>query len=184
MFQLWLSKLCIGICATKSNMACIQDLLDHKCPNCQQPRETSEHLNWCPDVGQTLLFRDSVASIVKWMHDYNRMDTELAYWLKKYLIFRGTSSLTTLIMAGGGGSLQLMRAAASQDFIGWTKFLHSKISVDIEAIQHSLHTPTMQNHRLRLNESDVFQLNARITLPVDFCNFMLHDRQHGYLRLN
>jgi hypothetical protein len=73
-----------------------------------------------------LLFRDSVASIVKWMHNYNRTDAELAYWLKKYLIFQGTRSLTALIMAGGGGLSQLMRAVASQDLIRWAKFLHSK----------------------------------------------------------
>jgi hypothetical protein len=54
-----------------------------------------------------LLFRDSVASIVKWMQDCTRMDAELAYWLEKYLLFRGTRSLTALIMAGGGGLLQL-----------------------------------------------------------------------------
>ncbi len=101
-------------------MARMQDLLDNKCPNCKQPRETSEHLNRCPDVGRTLLFRDSVASIIKWMHDYNRTDTELAYWLEKYLLFRGMRSLTTLIMVGGGGLLLLMIAAASQDLIGWT----------------------------------------------------------------
>ncbi len=70
------------------------------------------------------------------MHDYNRTDTELAYWLEKYLLFRGTRSLTALIMAGGGGLSQLMIAAASQDLIGRTKFLHGKISVNIEAIQH------------------------------------------------
>ncbi len=34
MFQLWLSKQCIGICATRQNMARIQDILDDKCPNC------------------------------------------------------------------------------------------------------------------------------------------------------
>ncbi len=118
MFQLWLLKQCIDICATRSNMAHIQDLIDNKCPNCKQPRELSEHLNWCPDTGQMLLFRDTVASYVKWMHNYNRMDAELAYWLEKYLVFRGTSSLTTLIMAGGGGLLQLMIAEASQDLIG------------------------------------------------------------------
>jgi hypothetical protein len=117
-------------------MARMQDLLDNKCPNCKQPKETSEHLNWCPDAGQTLLFRDSVASIVKWMHDYNKTDAELAYWLEKYLLIRGIRSLTALIMVGGGGLLQLMIAAAGQDLISWTEFQHGKISVDIKAIQH------------------------------------------------
>ena len=34
MFQVWLSKQSIGICATWKNMSRIQDLLDDKCPNC------------------------------------------------------------------------------------------------------------------------------------------------------
>jgi hypothetical protein len=68
------------------------------------------------------------------MHDYNRTDAELAYWLEKYLLFIGMRSLTAHNMAGGGGLWQLMIAVASQDLIGWTEFLHSKISVNIEAI--------------------------------------------------
>jgi hypothetical protein len=35
-YQLWLSKQCIGICATRRNLAHIQDILDDKCPNCGQ----------------------------------------------------------------------------------------------------------------------------------------------------
>jgi hypothetical protein len=184
MFQLWLSKQCIGICATRSYMTRIH-LHHDKCPNCQQPRETSEHLNRCLDAGQTLLFSDSVASIVKWIHNYNRTDTELAYWLKKYLIFRGTRSLTALIMAGGGGLLQLMRAAASQDLIGWTKFLHGKISVNIVAIQH-IHCTLRP---CRITGSNWMKAMSSHLMQAShcqwiFCNFMLHDRQQGYLRLN
>jgi hypothetical protein len=37
-----------------------------------QPKETSsEHLNHYPDAGLMQLFRDSIASLVIWMHDYN-----------------------------------------------------------------------------------------------------------------
>jgi hypothetical protein len=34
MFQIWHAKQYIGICATRSQMACIQDILVSKCPNC------------------------------------------------------------------------------------------------------------------------------------------------------
>ena len=74
MFQLWLSKQCIGICATRRNMARIQDRLDNKCPNCNQPRETSDHLNQCPEAGCTLLFRNNVANLTSWMNNYNRTE--------------------------------------------------------------------------------------------------------------
>jgi hypothetical protein len=90
MFQLWLSKQCIGICATRRNMACIHDLLDDKCPNCNRPRETSNHLNRCPEAGRTLLFRNSEADLTRWMKDHNRTNAELAYWIEKYLILWGT----------------------------------------------------------------------------------------------
>ena len=71
-------------------MARIQDILDNKCPNCLRPRETNDHLNRYPDAGCTLLLKESIASIVMWMHQNNSTDAELAYWLEKYLIYRGT----------------------------------------------------------------------------------------------
>jgi hypothetical protein len=87
MFQVWLSKQCIGICATWKNMAWIQDLLDDECPNCLQPQETSQHLNRCPDKGHTLLFKEGVSNLVSWMHAQDRTDPELAFWVEKYLLF-------------------------------------------------------------------------------------------------
>jgi hypothetical protein len=68
MFQIWHTKQCIGVCATRSRMARIQDILDSKRPNCKQEQEKSRHLNRCPDQGRTLLFRENVASLVDWMH--------------------------------------------------------------------------------------------------------------------
>jgi hypothetical protein len=72
----------IGIFATRRNMARVQDMLDNKCPNWLQPPETNDR---CPDAGRTLLFKESFALIVDWMHQHNRMNAKLAYWLKKYL---------------------------------------------------------------------------------------------------
>jgi hypothetical protein len=50
------------------------------------------------------------------MHWNNSLDAELAYWLEKYLIFRGTRTLSHLVK--DEGSNQLREAAASQDKIG------------------------------------------------------------------
>jgi hypothetical protein len=165
-------------------MARIQDLLDNKCPNCLQPQGRSKHLNQCPDAGQTLLFKDSINLIVQWMQDFNRTDAELAYWLEKYLFFRGIRSLTALITTGGGALSQLMRAAASQDLIGWIKFLHGKISVKIEAIQH-IHCALSP---CRITGSDWLKGMASHLMHALHCqwifrNFTLHGKQRGYLRL-
>jgi hypothetical protein len=88
MFQERLSKQSIRICATWKNMSRIQDLLDDKCPNCLQPQETSQHLNRYPDQGHTLLFKNSISNLGMWMHKHDRTDPELAFWIKKYLLFK------------------------------------------------------------------------------------------------
>jgi hypothetical protein len=44
MFQIWHMKQCIRVCAMRSQMACIQDILDSKCPNCKQEQEKSHQL--------------------------------------------------------------------------------------------------------------------------------------------
>jgi hypothetical protein len=69
------------------------------------------------------------------MNNHNQTDAELAYWIDKYLMFRGTWSFTSLVNAGGGGSPQIHTAAASQDLFGWTEFLHGKGSKEIGHIQ-------------------------------------------------
>ncbi len=105
-------------------------------PNCNYLRQTSNHLNWCPEAGQTLLFCNSVATLTTRMNDFNQKDAELAYWIEKYLIFWGTLSFASLVMAGGGGSPQLLTAVASQDLIGWTEFLDGKVSPNIGHTQN------------------------------------------------
>jgi hypothetical protein len=154
MYQLWLSKQCIGICATRRNLARIQDILDDRCPNCSQGPERSWHLNHCPDNGRTMLFKESVAKLGTWMRQNDRTDPELAYWIEKYLLFRGTRSFTALVAKDGFASIDIRVAAVGQDLIGWTEFLHGKVSVEIAAIQN-LH-----------------------------CMYTLHDKHRGYLHLH
>jgi hypothetical protein len=184
MFQLWLLKQFIGICTTRRNMARIQDRLDNKCPNCNQPRETSNLLNQCPEAGRTLLFRDCVASLVSWMNDYNWADAELAYWIGKYLIFQGTQSFTSQVLTGGGGSPQILAVAASQDTIGWTAFLYRKVSKDIGHIQevHCALSPC------RITGEDWMKMLVTHLIQISHSqwilqNFTLHDKHRGYLRL-
>jgi hypothetical protein len=185
MYQLWLSKQCIGICDTRRNLARIQDILDDKCPNCGQARETSTHLNWCPDHGRSWLFKGGVAKLSTWMHQNDCTDLELAYWIEKYLLFHGTRSFASLVMEGGFGSQDVRLAAVSQDLIGWTEFLHGKVSVEIASIQQ-LHC--MSSLSCQLTGKD--WMKAFISLLIQifhsqwiFRNYTLHDKQRGYLRL-
>ncbi len=162
----------------------IQDLLDDKCPNCNHPRETSNHLNRCPEAGQTLLFQDSVAALKGWMKDHNQTDTELAYWIEKYLIFRGTWSFTSLVNAGGGRSSQMLTAVASQDLIGWTEFLHGNVSKEIGRIQE-VHCTLIP---CRITGTDWTKLLVTHLIHISHSqgilqNFTLPDKQCRYLRL-
>jgi hypothetical protein len=108
MFQVWLAKQCIGIYATRLNMAQIQGLLDDNFFNCRHPKETNDHLNHCPDPGWTLLFRDGVAKISRWMNKQSRTDAKHAYWVGKYLFFGGTHLFSSLVRTGGGRLSQLL----------------------------------------------------------------------------
>ena len=118
MYQLWLSKQCIGICATRRNLACIQDILDDRCPNCGQGPERSTHLNRCPDHGRTMLFKESTARLCTWMRQNDRTDLELAYWIEKYLLFRGTRTFSSLVAEDTHTSTNVRVAAVGQDLIG------------------------------------------------------------------
>jgi len=81
-----------------------------------------------------------------WMRQNDHTDPELAYWIKKYLLFRGTRSFTLLVTEGGFGSLDVRFAAVGQDMIGWTDFLHGKVSIEIASIQklHCMSSPACQ----------------------------------------
>ena len=180
MYGIWLSKQASGWCATRKNMARIQDLLDDKCPNCQRYQETSAHLNRCPDSGRTLLFKEGVEKLVSWMHQDGRTDPALAYWIEKYLLLRGCVSFASM----GTMSTSLRQAAVSQDMIGWIEFLHGKVSVEIASIQqfHCAVSPC------RMNGCDWMKHFITHLLHIShsqwlYRNFTLHDKARGYLRL-
>ncbi len=77
-----------------------------------------------------------------------------------------------------------MTAAASQDLIGWTEFLHEKISVNIETIQH-IHCTLSP---CRTTGSDWMKAMASHLMQASHCHwifqkFTLHNKQRGYLHL-
>jgi hypothetical protein len=165
-------------------MSRIQDLLDDKCPNCLQPQETSQHLNRCPDKGRTLLFKDGISNLVSWMHNQDRTDPELAFWIEKYLHFRGTRSFSLLVGEGGPATPLISTAASSQDLIGWVEFLYGKVSVTFRTIQ-DIHCALSS---CRMTGEDWMKVFVSNLIRIShsqwiFCNFTLHDKQRGYLSL-
>ncbi len=134
MLGLWLAKQTIGVCATRKNLARIQDILDDHCPNCGSPREDNKHLNRCPDEGRRRKFRGDVKDLQKWLSKNNQTDPELAFWIPYYLLLRGQTPMaelsnTTRHLHSPSTMMTATtrKAAASQDSIGWTEFLHGKV---------------------------------------------------------
>jgi hypothetical protein len=125
-----------------------------------------------------------VAALTGWMNNHNQTDAELAYWIEKYLIFGGPWSFTSLVNASGGGSPQILTAAASQDLIGWMEFPHGKVSKEIGPIQevHCTLSPC------RITGTDWMKSLVTHVIHTSHSQcilqkFTLHDKQRGYLRL-
>jgi len=116
------------------------------------------------------------------MQEHNRTDAELAYWIEKYLIFRGTRTLSHLVR--DRGSYQMKEAAASQDEIGWVEFLHGKVSVEIAAIQ-DIHCK-LSSCRMTCDDWMKHFVGKLLLISHSqwlYRNFTLHDKTRGYLRL-
>ena len=180
MFRLWLSKQHSNFCATGLQMKRCKLSDDDRCPSCWSRRERARHLCECPSDSRTQLFLDNVADLEGWLTLNNNTDSELAYWLIKYIHGRGKLKFAEL----GSFSHNLKVAAVSQDGIGWRNLMEGRISKEFYAIQ-CLH---LSNSTSRINGDD--WMKGLITRLIHishsqwlFRNFTLHDTQCGYKRL-
>ena len=180
MFRLWLSKQHSNFCATGLQMKRCKLSDDDRCPSCWSRRERARHLCECPSDSRTQLFLDNVADLEGWLTLNNNTDSELAYWLIKYIYGRGKLKFAEL----GSFSHNLNAAAVSQDKIGWRNMMEGRISKEFYVIQR-LH---LSNSTGRINGGD--WMKGLITRLIHishsqwlFRNFTLHDTQCGYKRL-
>ena len=94
--------------------------------------EKAEHLNRCPNAERTRLLEEGVKKLEEWMQQYNRTNSKIAYWLPKYIFFRGSRSLESL----GPMSKTMKEIAKSQDRVGWREVMEGEISRKIVEAQH------------------------------------------------
>jgi hypothetical protein len=190
MLGLWLAKQSIGVCATRKNLARIQDILDNRCPNCGSPREENKHLNRCPDEGRQRKFQEDVKDLQKWLSQNNQTDPELAFWIPYYLLLWGQtpmaelSNMTCYLHSPSTMMTATMReATVSQGPIGWTEFLHGKVSLKIAQMQESY--GRLANCR-QLHKQWMKRLVEHLILISHlqwlFRNFTLHHKTKGYLQ--
>ena len=124
MFRLWLSKQHSNFCATGVQMKRCKFSDDDRCPSCWTRKERAKHLCTCPSDSRTKLFLDNVAELESWLSLNNNTDPELAYWLIKYILGRGSLAFAEL----GNLTPDLQLAAANQDVIGWRNMMEGRIS--------------------------------------------------------
>ena len=155
MYGMWLTKQSTGTCATRYNMARLQDLV------------------WIINV-------KSVESLVAWMEQDNRTDEELKYYLPKYILLRGTRSMASL----GPMSLVMRRAAEAQDLIGWREFMEGKVADRIGGLQryHCSVSSCMMNGDEWMKHFISHILHITHSQWI-FRNITLHDSLRGTLRL-
>lgn len=151
---------------------------DNRCPNCGQV-ESAAHLNRCPDEWRTRLYRDTVADLQKWL-DASDTHPELAYWLPKYALLRGTRRLSSFPYL----SADMRRAAEGQDKIPWKDFMEGRVATTVFRLQE--HHLRGVGSRLTIGDWSK-RLIGRL-LDVTHAqwihrNVSLHDEHSGYLRL-
>ena len=129
MYKLWLAKQSSGFCGTQSMVAHWDRTRDGKCPNCQR-RENAHHLNLCPNKDRTDLLFDMARDLEKWMLD-NYSHLELAYWIPRYIMLRGTRQLADF----PAHTPEMLCVAVSQDKIPWKDFMEGKLSKEIFSLQ-------------------------------------------------
>jgi len=88
MYRLWLSKQSSGFCGTQVMVSHWDKDRDGLCPDCGK-QETASHLNLCSETDRTHLLHDMVNNLQDWL-DNNYTHPELAYWLPKCILLRGT----------------------------------------------------------------------------------------------
>ena len=179
-FSLWLSKQVAGVCATRKNLARIQDLLDDKCPNCLEPREDAAHLTICGDAGRQKLFEEGVVALEQWMAGDNRTHDELAFWIGKWMRLRGSVKFGEM----GPMSRELRELGADMDAIGWRSFTEGRVPKRLRRLQ----TTHCRLASCQMTGDDWMKAFIGRVVHIThsqwiYRNYTLHERSRGYLRL-
>ena len=68
----------------------------NKCPNCGCADESTAHITRCCNEGQTLIFSESITSLMQWLGD-QQTDLEVVHLFRQYLSSRGTHTMASLL---------------------------------------------------------------------------------------
>ena len=179
MYKIWLSKQHTNHCATRVQVSYYNgdNTADVGCPNCGD-REVAGHLCLCPNEDRTKLLWDQTKELEQWMNTNNNTNAEIAYWLPKYILYRGTKKFADL----GPMSRSMRALATSQDEIGWRNFMEGRLTSKFYGMQH-YHLTLSASY---LNGGDWMKQCITKVLHIThsqwiFRNFSYHDKRLGVL---
>ena len=94
MYKTWLSKQHTGFCGTRLQVSHYKGRKGEQAwrPNCGRI-ETTAHLCLCPNEDRTKLFLETTDELEHWMVKDNKTNHEVAFWIPRYILMRGTKHL-------------------------------------------------------------------------------------------
>ena len=100
----------------------------------------------CPDGDRSRLLREQTNNLEEWLEKDDNTDPEIAYWIPKYILTRGTKAFAVM----GEMSVTMLRIARSQDKIGWRRFTKGCVSREF----HRRQSFYLQMSNSKLNGTD------------------------------
>ena len=119
MFAVWACKQVTDIAPTNANRKVYQPDHDPKCPSCSECDETCAHVLHCEEAGRVDALQRSISTLDKWLLETNT-EPSLRRILVSYARGHGGMSMLELTR---GDDARFSRWAASQDTIGWRRFM-------------------------------------------------------------
>jgi hypothetical protein len=169
----------LGFCGTRAQVGQYSGTAwpDKRCPICGH-RETAAHLLICPNEDRNQLLIENTDKLGKWLERDNITDSELLYWISKYILMRGNKSFAEM-----GEMLPHMKVlAVSQDVIGYCNFMEGYILTHFYKIQN-FHLAMSSSYLNGSNWTKQFisKLLHITYSQLIFLNISLHNKIKGYL---
>jgi hypothetical protein len=135
MFQIWATKQVMEIAGTNEMQSKYKEGHDKMCPSCSCRIETCGHVLFCQEEGRVDVLEKSIDLLDDWLIDQNTNEP-LRFCIIDYARGRGGLSMREVV-ACVGKATEFRRMAASQDKIGWRRFMEGMISKEILNLHYS-----------------------------------------------
>jgi len=177
LFQVWAAKHVLGIAGTMKFLE-HQDDRSLMCPSCNCCVESCTHDGRCLEKGRTLAFEQSAQMMEQWL-ERNKTHPDIQSFLLRYLRGRGAISCHEYAKELDLPHI-IQEFAASQDIIGWDRFIMGMVSSKLLPIQSAYLHQCKFSHQAASWISGVITQLLQVTYSQWIYRCVLvHDRTTG-----